>query len=158
MPAKSKTKCKPYSRFYEDFADLYGPSFKVYGPYRRKDGRKIVILYDGVKRSGRQYARIKLEIKLGRFLGPDEEVDHKDGNFRNDKFRNLQLLSSTKNRKKQQVQLYGKPVKLYCAYCSTFVLKVYSKKRVRTRFCSHSCSQRYFKANQYGNALTGYSK
>jgi hypothetical protein len=99
---------------------------------------------------------LELEIKLGRFLTSAEEVDHKDGNFRNDKFRNLQLLSGTKNRKKQQVQLYGKPVKLYCAKCSGFVREVYSKKRVKVAFCSHSCRSRYFKANQYGNALTGY--
>jgi hypothetical protein len=58
MPAKSKTKCKPYSTFYTDFVALYGNAFKVYGPYKRKDGRKIVILYDSVKRTARQYARV----------------------------------------------------------------------------------------------------
>jgi hypothetical protein len=79
---------------------LYTEFHTVYGKYKRKDGRKIVILYNGEKRSARQYAKVKLEIKIKRRLRKNEEVDHKDNNFRNDKFSNLQVLTGSQNRRK----------------------------------------------------------
>ncbi len=90
---------------------LYLNITKIYGPYDRADGRKVVILYDGEKRSARQYAKIKLEVKLGRRLKPGEEVDHKDGNFRHNKFSNLQVLSGIENRRKSFTEDGNKPLK-----------------------------------------------
>jgi hypothetical protein len=109
MPAVSKTKCKAYTSFASDFSTLYGQGYKVYGPYKRKqDGRKIVIVYDGLTRIAKQYAKVKLEIKLGRLLSSKDEVDHIDGRKNNDRFSNLQLLTGTKNRQKQFKEGNGK--------------------------------------------------
>lgn len=91
---------RPYKNFYKDASVLY-PGNTVYGPYTRKsDGRRIVVIYDGVNRTGKLYAKVKLEIKLGRRLSRYEEVDHVDEDFTNDRFSNLQLLSPTANRSK----------------------------------------------------------
>ncbi len=82
--------------------ELYPEFHTVYGPYIRKDGRKIVILYDGRKRSARQLAKVKLEVKLGRRLYWDEEVDHIDEDPTNDKFSNLQALTKSENASKSK--------------------------------------------------------
>lgn len=96
-----------------DFYILYSEDYKIYGPYKRKqDGRKIVTIYDGIKRTTKQYAKVKLEIKLGRILGRHEEVDHIDGNIKNDRFRNLQLLTGTKNRQKDVLRRRPKKGKM----------------------------------------------
>lgn len=80
---------------------LYPRYHTVYGPYLRKnDNRKIIILYDGNKRSARLLAKVKLEVKLGRRLTKNETVDHKDEISTNDKFSNLQVLSRRKNIQK----------------------------------------------------------
>jgi DNA invertase Pin-like site-specific DNA recombinase len=45
-----------------------------------------------------------MEVKLGRLLGPYEEVDHKDGNPKNNKEYNFQILSTKENLKKQKLE------------------------------------------------------
>lgn len=80
------------------------PEFKdIYGPYSRKDGRRIVILYDGDRRSARQLAKVRLEVALGRRLVGRETVDHVDEDFRNDDPSNLQLLSRSENSRKSSL-------------------------------------------------------
>lgn len=97
---KKTTKTAAYPNFFSDAAKLY-PTEVIYGPYvRKQDKRRIVVIYDGIKRTAKLYAKVKLEIKLGRRLSRQEEVDHKDDNPKNDRFSNLQLLSATKNRQK----------------------------------------------------------
>lgn len=85
---------------------MYGQAIRIYGPYTRKDGRKIVILYDGVNRSARQLAKVKLEIHLGRLLRKGEEVDHEDEDKTNDHISNLRPITSTKNRQKANAIRY----------------------------------------------------
>ena len=139
-------KCKPYRNFLKDFKKLYDKQYRVYGPYRRKqDKRKIVIVYAGVTRIGKQYAKVKLEIKLGRILSKAEEVDHIDGNFRNDKFSNLQLLDKITNAKKDVLR--RKDIKVKCAWCdSKFVIRRSQRnqnKNIAGPFCGKSCSGKY---------------
>ena len=132
---------------------LYPEFHNIYGPYLRKDGRKIVILYDGKRRSARQLAKVKLEVKIGRRLLDGEEVDHVDGDFTNDVMRNLQLLSSKANLSKQQLYKYGAKVTCVCAYCGE------KFKRSRSKvgnFCSYSHRSLKLGCNQYGNKLIGY--
>ena len=45
-------------------------------------------------------ARLKLEVKLGRYLTNNEEVDHIDGDCTNDSIKNLQVLTKSKNAAK----------------------------------------------------------
>jgi len=52
------------------------------------------------KRKSVQYARILLELKLGRVLTQDETVDHIDFDSTNNSFENLQLLSRIENARK----------------------------------------------------------
>ena len=59
---------------------LYPACKKIYGPYLRKDGRLVIVLYDGVKRTAKQASRIIMEVHLGRVLDPSETVDHIDRN------------------------------------------------------------------------------
>ena len=67
---------------------------KIYGPYLRKDGRKhVVIINDDGTSCTRSYPRLLLEQKLGRPLLDTETVDHIDGDFTNDSFENLRVLS-----------------------------------------------------------------
>ena len=50
------------------------------------EGRKTLILFNNKDdRSSTQYARYLLAVKLGRFLAPEETVDHIDGNKNNNK-------------------------------------------------------------------------
>lgn len=141
---------------------LYTEFNNVYGPYVRKsDGRKIVILYDGQKRSARQLAKVKLEVKLERRLTEKEEVDHIDGNALNDKYRNLRCVSSTKNRQLAVEKKYGKitNIKIKCGFCGgylTVARRKYKEIKETKRFCSNSCKSRYFGSNQYGDRLSGY--
>jgi hypothetical protein len=127
---------------------LYPDYYSVYGPYIRSDGRKIVILYDGWKRTARQYAKVKLEVKLGRRLLKGEEVDHIDNDFTNNKYSNLQVLSTKQNRVKERRFICGPEKLVKCKYCG--------KLTKRNKFCSNSCRSRYYGANQYGNKITGY--
>jgi hypothetical protein len=82
--------------------NLYPEFNNIYGPYKRKsDDRKIVILSDGDKKTARQYAKVLLEVKLGRRLKNDEVVDHIDEDPTNDEITNLQLLTHSENAKKK---------------------------------------------------------
>ena len=80
------------------------PEYKtVYGPYCRKDGRDIVILYDGNKRSARQLARVLLEIHIGRRLGENETVDHINENFSDHRIKNLRILTREENARRSAI-------------------------------------------------------
>ena len=120
--------------------ELYPNFHTVYGPYTRKDGREIVILYDGKRRSARQYARVLLEVKLKRRLTERETVDHIDGNFNNNEISNLQVLSRVENAAKSAVV---KVVRGRCDTCGkTFTLsKNQRNKRAdnKRKFCSAEC-------------------
>jgi hypothetical protein len=69
----------------------------VYGPYTRKDGRKHVVLWDGVKTKTVSYPKFLMERKLGRKLIPPETVDHINGDFSDDRPENLQVLNRRDN-------------------------------------------------------------
>lgn len=43
--------------------------------------------------------RLRMERKLGRILGPDEVIHHKDGDCSNDRLRNLELLTNSTHSK-----------------------------------------------------------
>ncbi len=121
--------------------------YKVYGPYTRADGRKHVILYDGVKRTTLSYPRYLMANHLGRDLLPEETVDHIDGDFTNDAIENLQILTREENSAKE-----GEVVAFICPQCRTrFELR--SKKLRNSRvngkkgkvgpFCTKKCAGKY---------------
>ena len=138
----------PYKNFYRDVKRLYGKHVTIYGPYyRRRDNRRIVVLHNrSIKfRTTKLYAKIKLEIKLGRILGKNDTVDHIDENPLNDKFDNLALLSLAENIKRSVIRLKAQHVK--CAWCKE-KFKIRGDQRNKSKkkagpFCSRRCSGKY---------------
>lgn len=67
---------------------------KVYGPYKRKDGRQHVIVYyeDGRQRTV-SYPKFLMERHLGRELHPDKEtIDHINNDFNDNRLENLRII------------------------------------------------------------------
>jgi hypothetical protein len=122
---------------------------KIYGPYTRKDGRKhIIAIYpDGAKITV-SYPRYLLEMKLGRFLDENEEVDHNDLDFTNDSLDNLVIREPIEHRELDARRL--KPQTFMCPVCyRVFVLEGQTLHNVLTEqrrknttgpYCSRSCA------------------
>lgn len=142
--------------FIKKVLEIYTEYISVYGPYTRKDGRKIIVLYDGKnKRTTKQFARIKMEVFLGRKLTNGETVDHIDRDVKNDKLNNLQVLSREEHSKKDAIKRLD--IKANCVLCGKeFVL---TKNQVNSRakskagpFCSKTCSGKYGSSISNGNS------
>ena len=120
---------------------------KIYGPYKRKDGRMHVILYSKGERRTMSYPRYLLEQKLNRRLKDHETVDHIDGDCTNNTLDNLQILSLSDNIKKSI-----KPAKLgnfVCPICNnSFQRKISAVNHNQKSqgksgpYCSKSCAGR----------------
>lgn len=124
---------------------LYNGITKIYGPYIAKDGRRRIVLYDGVRRITRQYAKIKIEIKVRKRLSTNETIDHKDRNVLNDSYKNLQILQRSIHTKKDALRLKINVIK-QCIWCKTsFSLTRNQIKETNKAgpFCSRSCSGKY---------------
>lgn len=72
--------------------------YKVYGPYIRKDDRMHVVLikHDDenhiISRKTVSYPKYLVEVYTGKYLEPDETIDHIDGNFHNNELSNLRVV------------------------------------------------------------------
>ena len=131
---------------------------RVYGPYERKSGRKFVILiYEDGSRTTRQYARHLMELKLGRELTDEEEVDHIDRDHTNDEIFNLRVVSKEEHKKDDQKRRI--PVEWECPLCDEkFVLGAKAEndafqKRKQGKagpFCSKQCAGRYGAEVRFG--------
>ena len=87
--------------FSERALSLYPEYQRVYGPYHRNSDNRMMVVFQGQdSKTTRQYAKVILEIKLGRRLVGDETVDHIDDDFTNDDPSNLQVLTLEENAKK----------------------------------------------------------
>ena len=127
----------------------YGDNFKIFGPYCRKDGRKIVIV---VERNGKRrtisYPKWVMELHLGRRLDPDlETVDHWDSNHENNDVSNLRLVPRDQHSADDTRRV--KHVKLTCAWCdekferSPRIVRDKAKKKKAGPFCSRKCAGKY---------------
>lgn len=127
---------------------------KVHGPYKRRDGRQIVIVVEDddvngcVTRRTISYPKWLLELQLGRRLDPDlETVDHIDSNFDNNNLDNLRII----NRKDHSTEdtRRVKHVKFNCAWCqkeferSPRLVRDKAKKNKAGPFCSRACAGKY---------------
>ncbi len=124
---------------------------KIYGPYKRKDGRQhiIAIFGDGTRRTV-SYPKYLVECSLNRYLDADETVDHIDCNIDNNSIENLRVLKRKYHASIDVKRL--KSSKFVCPWCNkTFVLegnKLHNAKCNRTKgkagpFCSKSCAGKY---------------
>jgi len=122
---------------------------KLFGPYKRKDGRQIVII---VENNGRRrtvsYPKWLMECQLGRKLDPDmETVDHIDSNFDNNDLSNLRVVPRKEHSADDTRRV--KPVKFTCAWCdkeferSPRLVRDKSKKNKAGPFCSRACAGKY---------------
>lgn len=135
------------------YKELVPTVSRIQGPYyRSSDGRNIVILTLSCgKKTTTQYAKVLLEIKLGRVLGKDETVDHIDENKLNDQLDNLRLLTRKQNASRSTIR--RKIIKDRCIWCNKeFELtKAQIGKILKAGpFCSRSCSGQYGKSIQNG--------
>lgn len=127
----------------------YGDNMKVFGPYRRSNGRQLVIVVD---RNGRRrtvsYPKWLLEVQLGRKLDPNlETVDHLDGNFDNNDISNLRIVPRDEHSAEDTRR--AKSLKFDCAWCGTEfersgrLVRDKAKKKKAGPFCSRKCAGRY---------------
>lgn len=89
---------------------------KVYGPYKRKnDNRLIVILYDTEtqKRQTVSYPKWLMEKIIDRKLDKWETVDHRDEDCTNNSIFNLQILTRVENARKSYYHENGKVTSKY---------------------------------------------
>ena len=130
---------------------------KVYGPYKNREGRNIVIICSPQGNRTTQYARYLMEQKLGRLLLLTETVDHIDGNKTNDSIKNLQILSRGENIRKSVI-----PAPQYtfvCPVCNEVSSKSLSKVAGNWKqgkagpFCSRSCAGKYPSVAQMVEAI-----
>jgi len=91
---------------------------KVYGPYKRNDGRMhCVIVFPNNSRKTVSYPKYLMELKLNRYLSDNETVDHDDGDFNNNSYDNLKVLDRS-----EHCRLDAKRVKeqwFKCDVCGT---------------------------------------
>lgn len=121
---------------------------RIYGPYKRKDGRQHIIkISPDRQRTTQSYPRYLMEQHLGRQLLDTETVDHINGNYADNRLENLQLLSRADNIRKS-----AKTAKTYtfnCPVCGEEATKplkdVMGNKRQGKAgpFCSRKCAGKY---------------
>lgn len=122
---------------------------RVFGPYTKENGRKIVIIIkpDGSRRTV-SYPKYIMEQHLGRELDPETEtVDHWDSNKDNNDITNLRLVPRKEHSADDTRRV--KLIDLTCAMCgkhfqrSPRLLRDKAKKKNAGPFCSKQCSGRY---------------
>jgi hypothetical protein len=126
----------------------YGDDFKVFGPYRRSDGRQIVIIVEkNNKRRTISYPKWLMELQIGRRLHPDETVDHWDSDIDNNDISNLRIIPRAEHSANDTRRV--KLVKFTCAWCdkeferSPRLVRDKSKNKKAGPFCSRSCAGKY---------------
>lgn len=126
----------------------YGDNFVVYGPYKKQDGRQIVIVIDNNgKRRTVSYPKWLMELQVGRQLGPDETIDHWDSNFENNDMDNLRIVPRDQHSADDTRRV--KLVKFTCAWCdkeferSPRLVRDKAKKNKAGPFCSRTCAGKY---------------
>lgn len=128
--------------------ELLAVAKKIHGPYKRPDGRQIVIIVnDDKSRRTVSYPKFLMEQELGRQLGPDETIDHWDSNFDNNDLDNLRVVPRSEHSGDDTRRV--KPVKFDCSWCdkeferSPRLVRDKAKKNKAGPFCSRSCAGKY---------------
>lgn len=132
-----------------DFYALVSEAGKTFGPYKRPDGRQIVIIQndDGSRRTV-SYPKYLMEQHLGRQLDENlETVDHWDSNVDNNNIDNLRIVERKEHSANDTRRV--KNIDLNCAWCdkdferSPRLLRDNAKKQKAGPFCSRSCAGKY---------------
>ncbi len=124
---------------------------------------KLLQFFKDKTTSSRSYAKLLLEIKLGRRLTSEEEADHVDEDKTNDTLPNIQVLSREQNllknnlHREENLEVYG----FECAWCGNrFILKLHEvnnklrQSKTGLSFCSRNCSISFNKVNGVSNYVS----
>jgi len=121
----------------------------VYGPYKERRGRKIVILvYPDGSRETISYPKYLVEQALGLKLDRDlGTIDHIDGNYDNNHLSNLKIVPRKEHSEMdtRRVRL----VKYKCLMCekeferSPRLIRDKAKKGKSGPYCSRNCAGKY---------------
>ena len=141
----------------EALLKLYPEYHTVFGPYIRKDNRKLVLLSGDKIRKTISYPKALVEVHLNTRLREDDTVDHKDRNKQNDSIGNLVV-----RRRKEHCKLdavYVEVKDMNCSWCSKKIKLSRGQHDTRSLnkagpFCSRSCSGHYGKSIQLGATPT----
>lgn len=127
--------------------------FQTFGPYKRKnDGRWILVLYNKTRTTSISYPKYKMEIHLGRYLAPYEEVHHKDENTDNNDLTNLEVKTIREHHKHHSIGSIYKDIEVECFHCNKkFIMTPRQQISRKSRriinpagpFCSFSCVGKY---------------
>ena len=135
-------------------------TFKVYGPYLRKDGRQhVILIYENGRRRTVSYPKFLVEQRLGRELDPDTEtIDHLDTDFNNNNIDNLRILDRKTHAAEDATYLV--PTEFECPLCGAHFslsgLRLHWAKDNRKQgkagpFCSRRCAGVYGSNVGHGN-------
>jgi hypothetical protein len=123
---------------------------KVYGPYTGKDKRQRVIIYENLKCKTVSYPKYLVETKLNIKLKDNETVDHIDGNFLNNDFRNLRVVDRAEHAHDDSIRIIEECIKINCLFCGKeFALNTRDMYNTGS-YCSRSCSGKYGQMVQKG--------
>lgn len=132
-------------------------TFKVYGPYERKDGRKHVIITpingSNVRKRTVSWPRLLAEIYSDGDTYPTDTVDHIDRNFINDDPYNLRMVPLSVNCSDDALRV--KVENVNCTECNSIFTPTIEQIKSRSSnkagpFCSRSCTGKYAKRIQNG--------
>ena len=128
------------------------------GPYQDKKDKRLrcVVKFPDGKRKTMSYPKYLMEVHLDRYLGIDETVHHKDGNFLNNSIDNLEVIDRKEHSYSDAFKNQDEIVT--CGYCGKEFIIPGKALRYRNRkdrkqsgyFCSRSCSGKYGKQVQLG--------
>lgn len=121
---------------------------KIYGPYKRRDGRShIIVINDHGARYTQSYPRYLMEQHLNRRLEDWEEVDHINDDVSDNRIENLQLLTKAENIRKSIIP--AELITFICPECGKKATKsaaivrhnqgTYNRKGP---YCSRNCAGR----------------
>lgn len=137
-----------YGDLLEKIESFLALAEKLYGPYRRQDGRQIVVIKDDSgKTRTMSYPKYLMEQHLGHPLGDDDTVDHWDSNFDNNNLENLRVMPRDEHSADDTRRV--KPAKFKCSQCekdferSPRLVRDKSRKNKAGPFCSRQCAGRY---------------
>lgn len=151
------------ARDFGGTGDVYG-SARIYGPYYRKDGRKhVCVLWSNGRRQTVSYPKFITEVRLNRYLGPDETVDHIDRDYTNNSPENLRVIPLAEHVREDVRRLV--PQEFRCTWCEKPLIlsgrklhRLIDNQRRRGYggpFCGRSCAGKHSRACQLGRATRG---
>ena len=107
--------------------------YKVYGPYKRRDGRQHVILKKDKIKITVSYPKYLMELHIGRKLLENETIDHIDRDVNNNNFNNLRIIDKVKHEREDVIR--NKDIKVKCSWCGKAFIVKGSNISQRNRSC-----------------------